>query len=160
MIDTTVRELLEQMPGFQAWNAMFPEESDWYHYEYHRSRIGQAIYLSDLFWPTFIEREGLILRVKTDPSRDLEESIQRFREVGPTPQQIEYVLNHVHIADCFLGDAERDKVQPGAYHYLAHVLIETWRCRLHTLFPSREFVVATQGDDRPAEIYAYTVRET
>lgn len=113
-MDTSVQKLLKQMSGSQAWNAVDPADNDWYRYEYHRSRIGQAIFLEDLFWPTFIEREDLILRVHTDPASDLEESVRRFQEIGWTPLQIEYVLNHVHIADSFLGDPERDKVQTGA----------------------------------------------
>ena len=93
-----------------------------------------AVGYSLVFWPTFVRRDGYVLRDGFS-----EESLRGF-ECGPgsSRSSVEAVMNHVHIADIHCN------VEPteGQLRYLGRVLKDIHEVKLNRDFPDLRFVVS------------------
>jgi hypothetical protein len=98
-----------------------------------------------LFWPEFVEHDGYILRAGFS-----EESLHGFEaQAGSNRKSIEWVMNHIHIADIHYHDEAElteDKVI-----LLGNVLKEIYSVKLAHQFPQSpcivEFYEAAPGGD-------------
>ena len=102
-----------------------------------------AIGYSTIFWPRFVEFEQYVLREGFSV-----EALRGFeQQCGGDRQQIEAVMNQLHIADvqCHpCEDITRERVV-----YLGRVLSEIYQAKLAWQFPSKRFEV--HFDDSPAD---------
>jgi hypothetical protein len=100
-----------------------------------------ALWYSRLFWPNFVEYDGMIFLAETIED---EEDQQRVRDAherfGRDPSQTEKSFNFVELPRLFGQQA--DQATDEEYGLLADRLVEMWRCRLSLVFPERNFVVA------------------
>ena len=128
---------------------LIPELKDWHNGDGidARSWIGcmgnfqLAIGYSALFWPSFVEFEGYVLRESftVDGLRAWE------RQCGSDRKAIESVMNHLHIADThYTGcpDINRDRVV-----YLGRTLRDIYTAKLAFQFPGRSFTVSFDDSD-------------
>jgi len=100
-----------------------------------------AIGYSALFWPSFVEFEGYILRegFTIDGLRAWE------RQCGSDRRAVESVMNHLHIADThYVGcpDINRERVV-----YLGRTLRDIYTVKLAWQFPARSFTVSFDDSD-------------
>ena len=152
-------ESLKLLPAYQMWNKQGSANQllDLQTYQAYVARIDQAICLIDLFWPEFIEWEGLILRKSAFP-----EDWSRFRETADaakwTPSDMEYMLNRVNIADFFLNDPDRDNVDLSVYTSIAQKVAEMWECKIKMLYPDRSIEVSIVHSDIDPEVYMFVNR--
>ena len=125
------------------YSALIPELKDWsdgrgIDAESWIGCVGSfqhAIGYSTLFWPTFVEFEGYVLRegFTVDDLRACE------RAGGSDRRAIESVINHIHIADTHYSgcpDISRERVV-----FLGRILRETYTAKLAWQFPERSFTV-------------------
>ncbi len=102
-----------------------------------------AIGYSTIFWPEFVEFERYVLRARFSV-----ESLRGFeRQCGGERQQIEAVMNHLHISD--IQHAGCEDITHERVIYLGRVLCEIYRAKLAWRFPAKRFEV--HFDDSPAE---------
>ena len=100
-----------------------------------------AIAFTNLYWPNFVERRGCIVRAEfaTD-------ALDRcWDSTGGNREQIELVLNHLHIADII--PSESGAADERLLSYLGQSIAQMWRARLRDLFPDRECVVTFVDDE-------------
>ncbi|UWX03893.1 hypothetical protein H1235_15700 [Pseudoxanthomonas sp. NC8] len=88
-----------------------------------------------LFWPEFVEYDGYILRKGFS-----EESLRGFEsQPGNSRKSVEWVMNHLHVADVHCGDASglaEDKIR-----ILGRALREIYEAKLARQFPHSPCVV-------------------
>ena len=104
-----------------------------------------AVGYSTLFWPTF-EINGKYVFIEGCSKK----SIKGFEnQAGSTPHSVEWVLNHIHIADVHGNDD--DIPTPEHCFFLGNVLKEIYEAKLKWQFPDRpcevEFYVPEDKDD-------------
>jgi len=109
-----------------------------------------AVGYASIFWPAFTLFEDYILpsEFSVDVLRDFERG-QRGR------QSIEWVMNHLHIADIQhrgCGDISKDKVI-----VLGNVLKEIYETKLQWQFPDRPCTVEFFVPDDPDDLTEYQV---
>jgi hypothetical protein len=105
-----------------------------------------AVGYASVFWPEFVEFEGYILREGFS-----EGSLRAFEERGNDRKAVEWVMNHLHIADVQYGgnDASRDKIL-----LLGSVLKEIYQAKLHWQFPDHPCIVEFNIPDDPEDLTA------
>ncbi len=151
---------LEKTPAWKRWNESVPinQKDDWQSYQSYWARVDQTLTLLDILWPQFIEREGRILRKSALP-----ENWPQFRceakKSSWSDSDIEYVINHVHVADLFLNDPDYDQIEPEVYAFLAHTIADLWRNKLNSKYPTKAFVVAVLNQCEEPEVYFHLTRE-
>ena len=87
-----------------------------------------AVGYASIFWPEFVEFEGYILRRGFS-----EEAFKGFKSEGRTDKSVEWVMNHLHIADIqHLGcsDISKDKII-----LIGNTLKEIHETKLKTEYP-------------------------
>lgn len=146
---------LENTAGYHAWHGADPINNDWISYQAHLARADHAIYMAEFFWPTFEERDGLLLR-RTPFSKDRVLDMSKY--AGSSESQIEYMINHLHISDLFWGDPERARYDRSVYVYLARIMADMWRARLTAQFPNQQVVVDVVNLETDPEVYAQKLR--
>jgi hypothetical protein len=113
--------------------------------------FGLAVGYSEIFWPKFELRKGYILR-----SGMLDETIAGFEnQRNSTPRSVEWVLNHLHIADIqtpYCEDGSKDKLV-----FLGNILQEIYRAKLAWQFPDRPCVVEFYTPDDPDDLIQYQI---
>lgn len=94
-----------------------------------------AIGYSTLFWPRFVEHDGMIFREGFSI-----ESVKSCMAANDGDKSAtEDLLNHLHIIDLhYVGcpDASRERIV-----YLGNLLKKIYECKLKAQFPKREIVV-------------------
>ncbi|MBL4884467.1 MAG: hypothetical protein JKY95_08020 [Planctomycetaceae bacterium] len=94
-----------------------------------------AVGYSSIFWPEFVEFDGLLLRKGFS-----ENSLREWRsQPGCTRKSIQWVMNHLHIADIQhygCDDISKDKIK-----ILGRVLKEIYEAKLKQQFPEQPCVV-------------------
>ena len=107
--------------------------------------LGHAIAYAELFWPSFVERDGCILLT----GRFDQASLQRWMAAaGGDKRAVESVINHTHILDLFVKyeiEPTREQVV-----WLGRVLREMWQAKVDRAFPGRGVIVSfpeDAGDD-------------
>ena len=148
-----------QLPSFKMWAGEREGdiESQWRLFKSSIRRIDQAFSLTDLLWPNFIIWEGLLLRSASLPE-DIAGYISEFRDKGFSDSQIEYAINHVHLADQFINDPDRDNVGNDAFLFLANSISEMWSCRLKDEFPDICLEIGVNENEGDPEIFALISR--
>ena len=147
-------EYLRLTPAFHHWNDNVPvsQQDDWKSYASWKARVDQLL--------CFIEKEGLILRksaVRDDQKwRAL---LCSARAENWSASNIEYVVNHIHIADLFPNDPDADQIDDKVFFFLANTIADMWRGRLEALFPEKQFVVGVSSDEFDPEVYAHMKRD-
>jgi hypothetical protein len=113
-----------------------------------------AVGYTTIFCPNFIEFDDYIF-VGNEPLDD--QAIKNVRsfesQEGSTPKSVEWVINHLHIADIqYRGceDISSDKLL-----LLGSALKETYAARLAYLFPTKPCVVEFYIPDDPDEFDDY-----
>ena len=124
----------DDMPDFTEWRTSAGgqfEYSDYIQAQVVRGKITADVLgaIVGWFWPDFIEIDGLtILASKVDKLSDL-------RSQGLPDEEVEYWCNFTNI----------DGVLPGLSvpftAYLAGVVGDMWRVKLHEQFPTKTFAV-------------------
>jgi hypothetical protein len=150
-------KLLENLPAFQRWFAerktIESFDESLHTYRAFFAQFDQLIFFLDILWPNFIEIEGVILREGHIPD-NLQEVILRFASEGKPLASVEYLYNHIHIADICLNDPDRRNIQQPTVIEIAKVIEDMWKQRLKSLFPDKEFVVGIGNEDAEVEVYA------
>ena len=135
----TPTDFTKLIPELSSWNngaGITPE--DWV------GCVGNfelAIGYSRLFWPDFVEHDGLVFLAdgfSDDGYRDW------TRHSSGDRRAVETVMNHRHVFDHFShhgGTASEEQVV-----YLGRVLKEIWQAKLARDFPGRRFVVSFPED--------------
>jgi hypothetical protein len=110
-----------------------------------------ALAYSKLFWPDFLEFDGMVFLkdfVEDDEDRS---RIRRFRAESSTRREVEESFNRFLIPVSFFS--KRGQATIEEHIYLGEQMAEMWRARLERLFPDKRFVVELQmpsdDEDQP-----------
>lgn len=110
-----------------------------------------AVGYASIFWPRFIEFEDYILVDKFSP-----ESIRGFEaQEGSTPKSVEWVINHLNIADIqYVGcpDISRDKLI-----VIGNTLKEIYQAKLKFDFPTKPCIVEFYHPEDPEDLMEYQI---
>lgn len=114
-------------------------------------RFSLAVGYAAVFWPGFVEFEGYVLEKGFSI-----EGLRSFEASGEnTRQSIEWVMNHVHIADLQhegCSDISRDKII-----LLGEMMREMYTAKLQWQFPNRRFVVEFARPENPDDLQDYQI---
>ncbi|MGA8088563.1 MAG: hypothetical protein WCA10_14740 [Terracidiphilus sp.] len=110
-------------------------------------RFSLAVGYASIFWPTFTLIEGYIL-----PQGVSEGSLRSWEQGGRSRQSIEWVMNHVHIADIHYG---REDISIDKLLVIGNVLKEIYEAKLHWQFPDRPCSVELFIPDDPDDLTGY-----
>jgi hypothetical protein len=102
-----------------------------------------------VFWPKFTRFEGYILHegFSVDSLRDFE------RQPGSTPKSVEWVMNHLHIADLHRHDD--DQLSEDKVVILGRALTEIYRAKLAWQFPDTPCVVEFYEPEKDGDLIDY-----
>jgi hypothetical protein len=116
--------------------------------------VGQfslAVGYASVFWPRFERHGPYILRVGSP-----EEVIRGFEsQRGSTPQSVEAVLNHLHLAD--IQHAHCEDISPDKLAVLGDVLREIYTAKLAWQFPNAPCEVHLYLPEDPGDLIAYQI---
>ena len=108
-----------------------------------------AVGYATLFWPEFVEFDGYILRNGFSA-----ESLRGFEsQPGQTRSGVEWVMNHLHIADIHNGDA--DQLTEDKVLLLGNALKEIYEAKLARQFPEATCVVEFHCPGEGGDIVDY-----
>jgi hypothetical protein len=110
-------------------------------------RFSLAVGYASIFWPAFTLVEGYIL-----PQGVSEDSLRAWEQGGRSRQSIEWVINHVHIADIHYG---REDISIDKLLVIGNVLKEIYEAKLHWQFPDRPCSVELFIPDDPDDLTGY-----
>jgi hypothetical protein len=110
-------------------------------------RFSLAVGYASIFWPAFTLIEGYIL-----PKGVSEGSLRSWEQGGRSRQSIEWVMNHVHIADIHYG---REDISIDKLLVIGNVLKEIYEAKLHWQFPDRPCSVELFIPDDPDDLTGY-----
>jgi hypothetical protein len=152
--EAAMEQYLALTPAYQRWCASAaPEACNITSYTAYLARVDQMLCYIALLYPTFVLQDDLVLRADQIPD-DWETFVRQAQEARWSHQDIEYIVNHLHITDLFLNDPDRDAIPLTVYNILADVIADLWRKRLHDTFPQRHFDVGVTNRDTSPEVYA------
>jgi len=109
-----------------------------------------AIGYAPIFWPKFVAFEDFILRDGFSI-----ESLRGFEaREGTTPKAVEWVMNHLHIADIHYGcpDISRDKLI-----ILGSMFKEIYETKLKHDFPDKPCIVEFYQPDDTDDLIEYQI---
>ncbi len=89
---------------------------------------------STIFWPQFTLFEDYILREEFNI-----ESLRSFENGRQSKASVEWVMNHLHIADIHCND--QDNMSEDKIVFLGKILKEIYELKLRAQFPDRPCVV-------------------
>jgi len=113
-----------------------------------KEKFSLAVGYATIFWPAFTLFEGYIL-----PAGFPEDALRGFERNGTSRKSVEWVMNHLHIADIQHGscrDISKDKLL-----VLGNVLKEIYEARLQWQFPDRPSKVGFFIPDDPDDLMEY-----
>lgn len=112
-------------------------------------RFALAIGYAAVFWPTFVEMDGYVVRSSVSKN-----SLESWAsQPGATRQSVEAMVNHKHLADLQhvgCADCSSDKLA-----VLGRVLKEIYEVKLSRDFPDRAFCVTLHEPEDPENLQAY-----
>ena len=154
-------DLLKTTPSLQQWVSEHrqigvtedTEDLAW-DYLYANLRVDKFLLVLDVVWPNFIRKEQYILRESAIPT-DWDNFKEEALRANWNSSGIEYVVNHLRVADLFINDPDVDLVTGETLAAIADVIVELWRHRLQSLFPEESFLVDIEDRDIDPEVYAY-----
>lgn len=110
-----------------------------------------AVAYANEFWPEFEVNRDYILRAGCPDDR-----INAFeRQPNATPKSVEWVLNHLHLADIQAHgceDCTKDKLI-----YLGNLLKEIYQVKLAWQFPDRPCIVEFYQPEDPDDLIEYQI---
>jgi hypothetical protein len=158
-----IRRIMES-PGTEWEEWSDPTNEDlWETFQGTLVRLDTMIFFLKYLWPTFVEIDGLVLResyIEWTP-----ETWSRQYEYGNygnlAPEQIEFLVNHLHLVDLFRNAPVHPDVDETVWRYFAESIADMWRSRLAFLFPDKRFdVVAWDGGNiGDWQVSAITIRD-
>lgn len=163
MADTlrSIIPLLGRTQDFREWNTA--AGMDWESYYKTGGLVEQAVYWSSVFLPDFVDFRGMVLRrlpstvVPTDYPETLSEAtVGPVAELGMT--QTEFLFNHLHVGDLFANDPNKGDYDIRVYRYIANLIAESWRRKVHEQFPGKEFDVGVDESSGDIQVYLVTRR--
>jgi hypothetical protein len=109
-----------------------------------------ALVYSKLFWPDFIEYEGMIFMASILESADDRARVLEALSKGLSKSETEESFNNFDIPSAVFA-SHRAQITVSGYATLAERLAEMWRARLAQLFPDRVFDVTVihPEDEQP-----------
>ncbi|MES1196819.1 MAG: hypothetical protein ABUL58_07740, partial [Steroidobacter sp.] len=114
-------------------------------------RFALAVGYASIFWPEFVEFDGYILRKGFS-----EQSLRGFEsQQGATRKGIEWLMNHLHIADTHhygCPDMTRDKIA-----LLGTILKEIYEAKLQYVFSNRPCVVEYYQPEDKNDLIGYQI---
>ncbi len=136
---------VSKLKKFKEWKEKWekPDEMDWLSYLSFNCHPEDVLIVGKLFFPEFIERDGLIfLEIKFDEGI-YSEWVARL---GNDFISIQNVINHVHIYDLFAHC--EDDVEDDVFIDICEMLKSTWEIRLKKLYPSISVCVESSFSDQ------------
>ncbi|MFD1218503.1 hypothetical protein, partial [Microbulbifer celer] len=110
-----------------------------------------AVGYASIFWPNFVEFEDYIFTEGF--SKD---SVRGFEsQKGSTPKSVEWVINHLHIADIQhygCTDIAKDKLL-----VIGKTLKEIYELKLRALFPEKPCIVEFYVPDNEDDLMDYQI---
>ncbi|NYZ63416.1 hypothetical protein [Luteimonas deserti] len=104
-----------------------------------------------LFWPDFVEHEGYILRRGFS-----EESLRGFeKQTGSRRKSVEWVMNHLHIADIHCGD--EDELTEDKVVVLGRALKQIYEAKLARQFPHSPCIVEFYEPEPGGDLTDYEI---
>lgn len=117
-----------------------------------------AILYSTLFFPEFIEVDGVVL-LKMNVADQV--NLDRFRLLKASEKQsqceLEKSFNFLEIAYCFCSG--RDQLKSVDEELLAELVAESWKCHLKGSFPHRNFIVRVCRPGEISDVFAVCFEE-
>lgn len=109
----------------------------------------EAIFYAGLFWPTFVEFDGMVFLAR---SIEDESDRERIRSLGMSkaPKEVERAFNLVEVPSLF--GRRKGETDDEDDEFLAVALARMWAVALQTQFPSRRFQVRVLPADQSTEI--------
>jgi hypothetical protein len=113
-----------------------------------------AVGYTTIFCPQFIEFEDYIFRSDEPVCEQFEKNIRGFEsKEGSTAFSVEWVINHLHIADLQYRGCE--DISPDKLTLLGNALKEIYEARLAHLFPKKPCVVKFYVPEDPEDYDEY-----
>ena len=109
-----------------------------------------ALAYSKLFWPDFVEVEGMIFLADFVEGEEDRSRIRAAMSKFSTPQDVEKSFNQFMIPEVFFSRALPLMKDEENLH-LAERIVEIWEARLARLFPNKSCVVELQLPDETQE---------
>jgi hypothetical protein len=109
-----------------------------------------ALAYSKLFWPDFVEFEGMIFLADFVEGEEDRSRIRAAMSKFSTRQDVEKSFNQFMIPEIFFSRALPTVIDEENL-YLAERIVEMWEARLARLFPSKSCVVELQLPDETQE---------
>jgi len=139
----------------EAASRLWPEQDatgfHYFDFLHARGSPRQALFYSGLFWPQFVELEGMVFLEGTiEDESDRQRVRDALRRYGGNRVQTEQSINTVEIPPLFGGRA--GETTDGEDAFLASLICATWAARLRELFPDRAFAVEMVPADETGEI--------
>jgi hypothetical protein len=106
----------------------------------------EALVYSKLFWPDFVEFEGMIFHEGSIEDDDDRSRIRVALSEFPTRREVEESFNQFLIPDDFFS-AGLGATTDEENIYLAERIAEMWKARLAQLFPNKKCVVELQSPE-------------
>lgn len=140
------------------WDALIPELKQWNggagidpeSWVGCEGNFKLASAYSLIFWPEFVERDGMVFRANVDAR-----SVDSFIRCEKDPSAVEALANHLHILDLHhvgCPDASVDRIV-----HLGRTLKEIYELKLAARFPSKSFEVEFyEPDDGDLQAYQLT----
>lgn len=100
----------------------------------------EALAYSNLFWPDFIEFEGMIFHQGSIEDEEDRSRIRVALSEFPTRKEVEQSFNQFMIPDAFFSTGLSTTTDEENI-YLAERIAEMWAARLARLFPNKKCVV-------------------
>ena len=108
----------------------------------------EAVMYSKLFWPDFIELEGMVIRSDViDDESDRNRIIESLQLCNYEVQQLEYSVNRLDIPYGVFATRRAYECSEIVMKEMLKTLVEMWRARLSLLFQDRRFNVLLEIDD-------------
>jgi hypothetical protein len=128
------------------WNDLIPELKTWAlplspeQLAACEGRYPVAIGYLSLFWPSFVEYNGMVFRGDELDEEDRASISRWLTTANGNKQAVEAMLNHFHIRDIqhpgIWGDATEKQIK-----FIGQTLKEAWASKLARDFPAKQFVV-------------------
>jgi hypothetical protein len=110
----------------------------------------EALAYSYLFWPDFVEFEGMIFLKALIEDEEDRSQIRRALARFPTRKEVEQSFNQFVIPDSFFSRGLPTTTDEETL-CLAQRIAEMWEARLARLFPSKKCVVEVQSPEETNE---------
>ncbi|MBI1321713.1 hypothetical protein GC170_00795 [bacterium] len=108
----------------------------------------EAVMYSKLFWPDFIEIEGMVIRSEViEDESDRSRIINSLQLCNYEAQEVEYSYNRMDIPYGIFATRRALECSDSIMGEMLKTLVDMWASRLSQLFQDRRFKVALEIDD-------------